>query len=172
MAKAYRYQGILGRPTKSVAPPLKDESYNPFDEEHQAVVLTRLAAQRETLIDALFADCGIDRNDVSGWERLALKLAERHVKAFQPVERVGRKKSSLAADAALITEMQTLINGGKTVSNAAGIVAKRRGDPKRRDAIETHYHRTWKEWKSANDLVERWARQLKEKRSSVAKSRG
>jgi hypothetical protein len=172
MAKAYKYQGILGRPTKSVAPPLEDESYNPFDEEHQAAVLSRLAVQREALIDALFADCGIDRDDVLGWQHVALKLAERHVKAFQPVVRVGRKRGPLALDEALIIDMMKLINSGKTISNAAAIVAKRCGDPKRRDAIETHYHRTMKDGKHALDLVERWARQLNSKGSSVAKSRG
>ena len=172
MAKAYKYQGILGRPTKSVAPPFKDESYNPFDEECQAAVLASIATQREALIDALFKDCGADRNDVLGWQKVALELAQRHVTAFQQKERVGRKRGSLAVDEALMDDMQTLINSGKTISNAAGIVAKRRGDPQRRDAIETHYHRTMKDWKSAHDLVERWARQLKAKKSSVAKSRG
>jgi hypothetical protein len=170
MAKAYKYQGILGKPIESVTPPLEDESFNPFAEEYQAAVLVRYVAQREALIDALFADCGIDRNDASGWKHVALKLAERHVKAFQPAEKVGRKQGPLTTDDAIINEMQTLIHSGKTISNAAEIVAKRRGDPKRRGAIETHYHRTVKDWKHAHDLVERWIQNFK--KSSVAKSRG
>jgi len=171
MAKAYKYQGILGKPKKAVPPPWeKDKSFNPFDEEHQAAMLARSEAQREALIDALFADCGIDRYDAWGWKHVALKLAERHVTAFQPEAKVGRKLSSLTTE--LMFEMQTLINDGKTISNAAKICAKRRGDPERRSAIETHYHRTLKRWKHANDMLRHWARLQNSKKSSVAKSRG
>jgi hypothetical protein len=170
MAKAYKYQGILGKPMKSVPLPLEDESFNPFDEEYRAGMLARSMAQREALIDALFADCGIDRNDVFGWMHVALKLAERHVNAFQREAPVGRKPGSLTTDDKLMVEMQTLINSGKTISNAAEICAKRRGAPKRCKAIETHYHRTLKDWKHADDLLTRWLQNYK--KSSVAKSRG
>ena len=172
MAKAYKYQGILGEPRKSVMPALEDESFNPFDEGCRTSLEAARATQHEALIDALFKDCGVDRNDILGWERVALKLAQRHVKAFQSEERVGRKRGSLAMDGALMIDMMKLINSGKTISNAAAIVAKRRGYPKSRDAIETHYHRAMKDGKHALDLVERWARQLNSKGSSVAKSRG
>ena len=91
MAKAYKYQGVLGKPRKSVTPPLEDESYNPFDEECQAALLMAKATQYEALIDALFEDCGVDRNDVFGWQSVALKLAERHVKAFQQKEKSWAK---------------------------------------------------------------------------------
>jgi len=173
MAKAYKYRGILGKRKKAETPPWqKNKSLNPFDEEYQAAMLARSVAQREALIDALFADCGIDRYDAWGWKHVALKLAERHVTAFQPETKVGRKLSSLTTDDELMFEMQTLINDGKTISNAAKICAKRRGDPERRSAIETHYHRTLKRWKHAEDMVRHWARLQNSKKTSVVKSRG
>ena len=175
MAKAHKYNGILGKPRESVFPAIDDPSYNPFDKRGQEAILVRLMAQQDALVDALFADCGIDRSNRSGWEQVALVLAERHIKAFQKPTTAGAKKGAKSKDESLMLEMQALINDGKSISNAARIIVKRRGVPKEKAekekaAIETHYHRTLAGYRKAHALLKRWAQQ-KSERNSVVKSR-
>lgn len=172
MAKTHKYTGILGKPRESVLPAIDDPSYNPFDKKCQAAVRARMKEQEKARISALFKDCGVAEADPIAWHKVALVLAERHIKAFHKPSSPGRKKGILAADEHLMDEMAELIGSGHSISNAARILADRRGKSKQQAAIETHFHRTRSEWARGAALVKRWRQQLNAKRSSVAKSRG
>ena len=81
--KAYVYRGILAKP-----PPIKMSIFDmhPSDATHplHPETIAALLERRAALVDALFKDCGVERDAPDGSDRVMLVLAERHVPAFGP----------------------------------------------------------------------------------------
>ena len=162
MVKPYKYKGILAK-HYSLKLPLADWLRGP-EKEPSADGIKAVQQQLGALDDALFLDCGVDRKAADGWMQVALKLAARHVPAFQldTSKKMGAPRRN-HDDGELTLEIAALLGKGKTIKNAARIVATRRRKGESPEAIEQRYHRTMKDWKRADDIVKGWVRAAQQK---------
>ena len=163
--KAYVYHGVLAKP-----PPIKMSIFDmhptdahPIHPSTVAALLERQAA----LVDALFEDCGVARDAPDGSHRVMLVLAERHVPAFGPdAAKVGRHRRA-TDDVDLVRAMRELEVKGKSIRNAARIVAERRGETA--DGVEARYRRIIADWRKAH--IEVMQNTRKRRRNDKVRSR-
>jgi hypothetical protein len=133
------------------------------DPEWQTKALAAVEAQHEAMIDALFADCGVTRSDAFGWRDVALTLARRHVKAFQPAS--GKQRGRLTnRHWDLVDEVMELVGTRNlSIRSASGIVAKRRGGGITGRVVETRVHTAMKAGRRAKEKLEPILRKMRQK---------
>ena len=164
MAKTYKYTGILGK-----AKPLSAMALLSFlIPEHRELARKAQAefyAHRNALIDALFIDCDAGPSGQAvGWMKVALKLAERHVDAFAPLnpgkKKIGRRKAmDEAEEVKLFIAMETQIAKGHSMGAAAQHVAKAWRRNTEWEAFESRYRRFKRVMTKAAAFVTRELRQ-------------
>jgi hypothetical protein len=149
--KAYVYRGALAKP-----PPIKMSIFDmhPSDATHplHPATVAALLERQAALEDVLFKDCGIERGAPDAWKRLALALAERHVPAFGPdLEKKRGRPRRATDDDDLVRAVHELVAAGKSIRNAAQIVAKRRKESA--SGVEARYRRILADWRKADEWV-------------------
>jgi hypothetical protein len=169
VAKPYKYAGVLAKP-RTVKLPL-GSWLHPDDEEWQRKAVAELQRQDDELIDALFADCGVRRDDLFGWEKVARTLAERHVPALQPVASRGRGRPPqddwpLAQE--VVKRMRS--NPRLSIGAACAAIARERRDGSTGKQLQNRFYYTMRLGKAAKVEVERLLK--KSRRISHAKSSG
>ena len=146
--KAYVYHGVLAKPPPIKLSLLDMLPTDPIQPSTIAALLERQAA----LVDALFENCGVARDAPDGSHRVMLVLAERHVPAFgADAAKVGRHRRVATDDEDLVRAMRELEVKGKSIRNAARIVAERRGETA--DGVEARYRRIIADWRKAHAEV-------------------
>ena len=106
-------------------------------------------AERDRKFRLLIDHYGIDGADPDLWPKLAMALADKHVRGFQVRQRPGRRRGSVKVTARLEADIDALVSQGLNVRSAAEKVRKRyadaarhRGEGYRHDAttLEKLYH--------------------------------
>jgi hypothetical protein len=154
VAKSYKYDGILGKP-RSLKLPLAALLLYPDDQRLQQQAIAALKKQDDELFDALFADCGIRRDDPLRWKKLSKSLVGRHVPAFQPFGSRGRGRPS-GDDWPLAEEVVDLMKTRNlSVRSACAAIAKRRHHRSTAKQIENRFYYTMRSGKAAKAEVQR-----------------
>ena len=143
MAKRYKYAGILAK---------KREPIILFPNDHQIEAAFRIIYEAHTvaLIHELFADCNAGRFNAklekglaagqTGWRKVAMTLAERHVAGFEPKQsRDGRPARTDEAD--IWVAVTQRMAKGQSLRQAARGVLKDRGQKDSVAAIESAFRR-------------------------------
>jgi hypothetical protein len=159
MPKAYKYKGVLAKPRENVLP--LGYWAHPDDPEWQAKGMAAAQAQHDSLVAALFADCGVSQSDPLGWCNVALTLARRHVKAFQPGAPNSRGRPS-KRDWELVDEVLEIVRSRSlSIRSASAIIAKRKRLSAR--SIENSFHVTMRAGRKAEKELEALFPRLREK---------
>jgi hypothetical protein len=169
VAKPYRYKGILGKP-RTLKLPL-GFWLHPDDEEWQRKASAEAKKQDDEAINALFADCGVRRDDPFGWEKVTRTMASRHVPWFQTVVSRGPgrpPKDDWPLAQQIVNRMRD--NRRLSVRAACAAIAKERRDGSTAKQLENRFYYTVRLGKAAKAEVERWLK--KSRRISQAKSPG
>jgi hypothetical protein len=138
MAKPYKYMGILAKKRETLT--LVDK--NPVVENALRIVYDRL-------IRELFADCGAGQFNPNlekglgsahaGWRKVALTLAERHVKGFQHAGNAKKGRPKRADEHEIWAAITPRLANGQSLRQAAGLVAKERQKDESFHAIESAF---------------------------------
>jgi hypothetical protein len=144
MAKPYKYKGMLAKKRKPLT--LVDE--NPIIENALRIVYDM---DRQALIRELFADCGAGQFNPNlekglgsahaGWRKVALTLAERHVKGFQHAGNAQKGRPKRADEIEIWAAITPRLTNGQSLRQAADLVAKERQKGESFHAIESTYRR-------------------------------
>jgi hypothetical protein len=144
LAKPYKYKGILAKKRKPL--PLVDE--NPTIENALRIVHD---ITRQALIRELFADCGAGQFNPfmekglgsahAGWRKVALTLAERHVKGFQHAGNARKGRPEREDEREIWAAITLRLADGQHLRQAARLVAKERQKGESFDVIESAYRR-------------------------------
>jgi hypothetical protein len=181
LTNSYKYTGVLGK-----RPRLKlwmlEGALCSDDPVAMKRIMDEAMAEWTDLIAALLEDCG-QPFDLSGdtWKEVALKLAKRHIPAFQDPElppagffklgapdtleigrRQGRPRTGIEDDLDVYAQMQTRLAKGQTERQAARQLANSRKRSESPDAICSRYRRTAKRIESGRSILRQLTERMKQ----------